>query len=299
MAIRYAEVAREIMKRSYSLFDDRSFTTSELLELTEHEEYIAHILDEDQTRAPRLSSLDRALVNLIDSYRSRRLLCPLEESAVATNTYRPALRLPPGLPWDTRQRLVRFSLVMPLRSALHDITPRQFELICREVLRLAGCKGITVTRSSKDDGVDAMAELSMRGVLREGTAVHRMAGDVSFFVYLQAKAHQEGNPAGPDEIYETQGSLSALRNGFADQTISEELRNAMLLADYRTADPVLVVFATTSRLTAGASAKAADLGVLTLDGEQIAQLLIEHEYGVGQYGPGYWYVDPAQLELAS
>lgn len=294
MALRYAEVARAIIESAYGLLEDSVFTTTELLERIDNEMYQAYVLDDDRTRPHRLSRLDAALTQVIADYERRRLLCPIEPGLVV-NTYRPTLRLAPDLQRADRERRVRLSLVLTLREAVYAISPRQFELLCGEILREVGCHGITVTRSSKDDGVDAMAALRMRTVLEKGTPLYRMAGDVSFFVYLQAKAHGADNAAGPDEIYETQGSWDALRHGYADNTIDVGLRAAMVRADYRSADPVLLVLATTSRLTDTAVKKASDLGLLTLDGEQIAQLLLERSVGVGQYGPGFWYVDRGAL----
>ena len=298
MAVRYAEVARVVVEASYTLYDDRSFTTSELLERTEHEEYIAYVLDDDRTRPHRLGQLDRALATLMDDYERRRLLCPISPGQIS-NTFMPALRLSHGLESAERDRRTRLSLVMAVRRELFNLTSTEFELLCREVLRIAGCHGITVTRSSKDDGVDAIAALKMRVVLERGSPLYRMAGDVSFFVYLQAKAHEARNAAGPDEVYETQGSWEALRHGYADNTIVPDLRAAMMRADYRSADPVLLILATTSRLTATAISKAADIGMLTLDGEQIAQLLVERGFGVAQSGPGFWQVDEAAFRLVA
>jgi restriction endonuclease Mrr len=178
---------------------------------------------------------------------------------------------------------------------LHNLDARVFEFICQEVLRAIGCTGISVTKFSKDDGVDVLGKLPMGRALIAGTPLHRMVGDISFFIYLQAKRHRADVPSTGPEVQGVFGSWVWLQKAHADGTLSDELQRAMAIADYRSADPALIILATTSRFTPDALSKAKTLGILALDGEQIAQVLIEAGYGVAEDTHGSWIIDTSVL----
>jgi hypothetical protein len=289
--IRYESVARRLVVYAYSIRSEVSFTAAELLEIAGTDDEREHVLvDLDATRQTRLGQLDAALQKAMSDYEFRRMVCPLEPGTVE-RTYRARLRVSADLDPTERDRRLRLALVTDYQTALFTLPPRGFELICREVLRAIGCVGITVTRASKDDGVDGMAKLPMGTALVPLTPLYRLAADISFFIYLQAKAHGVATKSDVSEVAEVQGAWDWLRNAYTDRELSEELATAMARADFRAADPVLLILATTSTFTSGAVTKAQQLGMITLDGEQIAQLLIEAGHGVQRVSDDLWAID--------
>jgi hypothetical protein len=288
-------VAQKLVVHSYDIADDRVFTVAELLQLAGDEAELEHVLHDDPVkRASRLRSLDEGLGRVIADYERKRLRCPLLRTSVA-GSYRPAFCVSAsstsGPPADELVRGARFRLLPALRELLFRLSPRQFEQLCGEVLRSVGCQSITVSQASKDDGVDAIAALPMAIALVAHTPLHRLAGSMSFLVYAQAKRYGQDHPVEQDEVFEVQGSWTAMRHGFANGTLPPKVRAALLQADYRSADPVFLIMLTTSRFSVGSEAKADALGLLLLDGEQIAQLLIERGYGLSRTADDDWQLD--------
>jgi hypothetical protein len=297
--IRYLAVARKLVRHGYAIADDCVLTVAELLELAGDEAELEHVLHDDPVKqAARLRALDEGLGKVLAEYEKKRLRCPLLRSSVS-GSYRPAFCSRPGPDPDNvvedQVRVARFRLAPAFAELLFRLTPRQFEQLCAEVLRSVGCQSITVSQASKDDGVDALAALPMSEALADHTPLHRLAGSMSFLVYAQAKRYSRDRPVEQDEVFEVQGSWTAMRHGFANGTLPPEVRSALLRADYRSADPVFLILLTTSRFTAGSEAKADTLGVLLLDGEQIAQLLIERDYGLSQPIGDEWELDEVAI----
>lgn len=297
--IRYLAVAQKLVRHGYAIADDRVFTVAELLELAGDETELEHVLHDDPVKqAARLRALDEGLSKVLADYDKKRLRCPLLRSSVA-GSYRAAFCTPPGPASDAvleeQTRAARFRLAPAFAELLLRLTPRQFEQLCAEVLRSVGCQSITVSQASKDDGVDALAALPMSVALTAHTPLHRLAGSMSFLVYAQAKRYSRDHPVEQDEVFEVQGSWTAMRHGFANGALAPEARSALLKADYRSADPVFLIMLTTSRFSAGSEAKADALGVLLLDGEQIAQLLIERDYGLSRTIADEWELDEVAI----
>jgi restriction endonuclease Mrr len=179
----------------------------------------------------------------------------------------------------------RHRLLPDMLQALYDLDPREFEVLCGRALSLLGCRNITVTQAQKDDGVDAISELPMLAGMRFDKDVslpplYRFAGHISFLVYTQAKRYSEDHKVGQEEVLELEGSWLATRNSYFEGTLAPERAAALKRADYRIADPVLLVLMTTSSFTAGALAKAKSVGIVTIDGEQLSQLLLESSFGI-------------------
>ncbi len=300
--IRYVAVARKLVTHSYGISHDRILTVTNLLEAAGSEAELEHVLHDDPAKqASRLRSLDEGLGKVLADYEKKRLRSPLQRTSVA-GSYRAAFCISSdagGGPADGEQVLItRFRLVPAIRDLLFDLTPRQFEQLCAEVLRSVGCQSVTVSQASKDDGVDAIAALPMAVALVAHSPLHRLAGSMSFLVYAQAKRYGREHPVEQDEVFEVQGSWTAMRHGFANGTLTYEARAALVKADYRSADPVFLIMLTTSRFSAGSEAKADALGVLLLDGEQIAQLLVERKYGIHLNVSSEWEIDSTAISDA-
>lgn len=156
--------------------------------------------------------------------------------------------------------------------------------MCADILALVGCDAITVTPSSKDDGVDAIARLRFSSVLRQGTPLYTFAGHLSFLVYAQAKRYTK--PVQQDVVKQVDGSWHAMLNKYADNSLTADQASSLERADFHAADPVLKIVLASSRFTSGAENTAKVLGVILMDGEQIAQLLLGASVGVVQESDG-------------
>jgi hypothetical protein len=287
----YARIAAQIVVASYELTSSEALTIPELLEVCGLDDASEQVLvDSEGQRLQKLERLTVAIRHELGGCIERRIEAPLRESDIVSGSFVPALSDDVRLPIDVRDRKARLRLTRVLREILQELTPNEFESVCGLLMRDVGCRGITITPSQKDDGVDFTAELPISAAYSLGDGelplFHRLMGAISFLVFGQAKRYADGNPVGQEAVVELEGAWSAIRNELTDGTIHDDRREALHRADYRAADPVLLLIATTSTLTAGAKKKAASLGVLALDGDQVAQMLLEREIGVEQVGPG-------------
>jgi len=129
-----------------------------------------------------------------------------------------------------------------LLTELKNLSPRAFEHFCKEFLRLLGYKEVTVTRRTADGGIDGF------GDFRQGA--------VSIKSAFQAKRWTD-TPVGRPDIDRLRGSIQG---------------------DYDHG-----VFLTTSRFTRDAekaSYKKGAITILLLDGQTIANLMVERGIGV-------------------
>ena len=283
--VRYARVAAKIVKRGYTFSEYMAWTVSDLLELSGNELEIDHILCEDDAkRTERVARLATEIDSILDLYISRRLRRPLLPSPTVAGSYVPGFAQATGDTAGTvgtesnRSLLKRFCLTPEIEDAFGKLSPIAFEALCGEMLEVVGCENITITQSSKDDGVDAIAELRMAIALEQNSPLHRLAGSLSFLVYGQAKRYAISNPVRQEEVLELEGSWNAMRSAYTNRELSAKQLASLQRADYRAADPVMLILMTSGRFTRGALTKARALGVILLDGEQMAQLLIEADW---------------------
>jgi restriction system protein len=147
-----------------------------------------------------------------------------------------------------------------LLSELKDLSPRAFEHFCREFLAHLGYRSVEVTRTSHDGGIDG------HGDFRQGAISIRSA--------FQAK-RWSNNAVGRPEIDKFRGAIQG---------------------DYDHG-----VFLTTSRFSRDAkdaSYRKGAITILLLDGQAIAELLVERGLGVRK-SPLYLYdVDEEFFDLA-
>ncbi len=284
-SVRYARVAAKIVRRGYTFSEYIAWTVSDLLEQSGNELEIDHILCEDDVkRAERVTRLANEIDSILESYISRRLRRSLLPSPTVTGSYVPGFA---EATHDTASKagtepnpslLERFRFTPDIEDVFGKLSPIAFEALCGAMLDVVGCENITITQSSKDDGVDAIAELRMAIALEQNSPLHRLAGSLSFLVYAQAKRYAISNPVRREEILELEGSWNAMRSAYVNRELSARQLASLERAGYRAADPVMLILMTSGRFTSGALAKARALGVILLDGEQMAQLLIEADW---------------------
>jgi restriction system protein len=152
------------------------------------------------------------------------------------------------------QNLNRNEVKARLLDELKQLTPRAFEHFCREFLGHLGYRSVEVTRQAQDGGLDGY------GDFRQGA--------ISIKSAFQAKRWTDA-PVGRPEIDKFRGAIQ----GDFDHG----------------------VFMTTSRFTKAAkeaSYKKGAITILLLDGEAIAEILIERNLGVVRQPLFLYDVDP-------
>ena len=299
MAIRYRAAAVRVVKGCAAAKQG-----GELIDLVEMhctDEENAHLLHDDANeQARRFERLLGAVVEVIDDYESRRLLAPLRQSEHAPTFLVFAFTEVEGEP-GLSDLHARMCLQPELETLLWNLDDNLFEALCGRLLERIGCIGVTVTQQSQDSGVDFIARLPVAaGVDNAAPGIAtflRVVGSIAFLLYGQAKRYGPDNPVDADTVHKLVGSWQDRRNEYADNTIQQAAREALERAMYRAADPALLVIATTSTYTRAAVRRAQATGVVLLDGEQIAQLLLQLALGVELDGTD-WRADADSLDAA-
>jgi hypothetical protein len=254
----------------------------ELVEDLETVEYLLNENDRPSARERKLGKTADALRGLAEDYANRRMDPPLEESAVAYGEFKFSWGEEPEADLELRRRNARLRQLPNLRRLLFSLAPDEFESLCGLVLRRAGCDAVTVTKTQGDDGVDFIARLRVVGAFSAGppSTLYRVAGDTSLLLYGQAKRYSLRNVIQKDHINSLSGSWNVVRSKRADGSVTPDQQSALARAGFRDAMPALLVFATTGRYASGALQAAESIGCITLDGEQIAQLLLHEAVGI-------------------
>ncbi|MEA5389026.1 restriction endonuclease [Haloarculaceae archaeon H-GB11] len=136
-----------------------------------------------------------------------------------------------------------------VRDRLFEVTPSEFEVLCKMVLvRHLDAESLRVTAFQQDDGID------VEGVIDEGIIRARLG--------VQVKRYAEGNTVGNRHVQRFSG---ALRQG----------------------DHQIGTYVTSSSFTGPARDAAADLQICLVDGADLASLMVSNEIGVGETTRGY------------
>ncbi|MFD9252080.1 restriction endonuclease [Streptomyces bottropensis] len=292
MGVVWTDFADRVMMASFSLASSEALTCTELLERLNGEglESIFDENDNDKKREYKKKRLIEALRNNIESRRVRRVVSPLSESRFASGSFVSTLVDGPSVDDGQRRARSKWRILPKMVDSLYSLTPREFEILCGLVLTRLGCRDVFVTQAQKDDGVDVLASLPVaidesdpdRASL---APLYRLVGAISFLVYGQAKRYAKSHKVEQDEVFEVSGSWETLRNDFFDGRLAEERASALRRFGFRSATPVLLVMMTTSLFTRGAQSKAESAGMITLDGEQMAQLVVELGLGIVESDP--------------
>jgi hypothetical protein len=298
----YRALAVALVRSSYGLGHGTAISVQEMLETLAPEQAQERVLvDETRDRQDRLERLTDAIREVLADATRRRVEPPLIESELAPGSFLFRFADNEKLRSEIRALNARFRLFPAMMSALYLLSPDEFELLSARVLKLLGCRAITVTQSQKDDGVDAIAALPLSASTVSGSKLstspfYRVVGHLSFLIYVQAKRYAQNDKVGQEEVLELSGSWQAVRNAYFEHTLNPDRADALRYADFRAADPVLMILITTSSFTRGALSKAESLGIATLDGEQLAQLLLACECGVAVDNTGNYAVTVASLK---
>lgn len=158
------------------------------------------------------------------------------------------------------------------RRLLRELSPREFEGVCRGVLELLGCDQPVLTPRSSDQGIDFYGRLRLQG--RLGRKFELPSLDLRFSTWLVGQAKHYGGKASTPDLRELVGSVELARSG-----VSSDDGRALEGLTLRLCDPVFYLFLTTGTLTRDATIVTERSGVIALDGDAVAALLADCEVG--------------------
>lgn len=158
------------------------------------------------------------------------------------------------------------------RDLLQSLTPRQFEGVCRGIIVAMGASSATLTRSSKDQGVDFFGRLSLQGKLAQSYPLPAIDRRLEVWLVGQAKHYQNVKVATPD-IRELVGSVQLARS-----RVSSDTGQALAGLNMRLCDPVFYLFFTTGSISRDGWTLIDRSGVIGMDGESLAAFLADSEW---------------------
>lgn len=250
----------------------------------------------------RVARVHRHLEKVVGSYEERRVVPPLRQSEATKRFYLFVVAADPGDSDEVAERRRRFALHYNLLDLLRSMDPTLFEDLCGRVLSEIGCSATYVTQASQDYGVDFFGRMPLAqlpsAITHDITATARVLGALSMFLFGQAKRYNAKNVVDDGELKELESTWADVARARTDGQLSIDIERGLKLVNWRAADPILLVFATTSAYTRRALEFANRKGVITLDGDQLAQLLLDLAIGVRQEPDGEWIATAESIEAA-
>lgn len=161
-----------------------------------------------------------------------------------------------------------------MHSELRGLDGRQFEFVCREVLRFLDCSSPYVTKSSGDGGIDFIGRLSLTHKTNNrfpfGGPHERLS------VWLVGQAKRYSDPIGPSDIRELIGSVELLR--------SKLVGREMIQFQVSPFDAIVQIFLTTAEFTSGSRDLLSKTGVFSMSGAQLSTFLCDRSFAIGADG---------------
>lgn len=221
----------------------------------------------------------------------------------------------PSFRWGTvdKRRLVGFpaysnQLLEPVRVGIPffrrirgaiatEISPDMFEQLCAKFLSLMGCAPTYTTVTSHDGGIDFIGagQFDRPTLPVDLDARARTLGRINFIVVGQAKQCAIDRRVRTEDIRAFYGSAliaTRLADSASHYTQADRLLKTV---GYRAALPVVLLFVTTSDFVRDAHELASRLGIVEVDGEQLAQTLAVNGVGLVRGESGLAF-DCAALE---
>jgi hypothetical protein len=164
-------------------------------------------------------------------------------------------------------------------AAVAEISPDDFEAMCRGMLAELGVDDPVVTPHSADEGIDFYGRLKLEGNLRHVTALPGIYRRLGVWMVGQAK-HYKAMQSGTPDIRAVVGSIDLAR-GKAFGGTSDKYPDL----DIRVCDPVFYLFFTTGDISTDGWRLLEQSGVIGMDGQMVAAFLADH--AVGQSGSGF------------
>jgi len=162
-------------------------------------------------------------------------------------------------------------------EALRELSPYQFEALCRNVLEILGVRNARLTKRAKDEGIDFYGRLSVADLIKPPSAFAFKPFESFLEVWLvgQAKHYRAVKVATPD-LRELVGSV----NLAATRTFSDLDSTKYADLQIRVADPVFMLFFTTGQISMDGWQLITKSGIVAMDGEMLAAFLADHNVAI-------------------
>ncbi len=175
---------------------------------------------------------------------------------------------------DLKDKKRRRSRATDYSAILGEITPRQFEFLCGQLIKMFGVENPVVTRSSSDEGIDFYGKLSLDSMFFPNDLNPTIQRQLSIWMIGQAK-HYQASQSGTPEIRELVGAITLARAG-----VFGSLEPPFQDLQIRVADPVFALFITTGPISSYAWRLLTKSGVIGMDGEMLSAFLSDRGVGL-------------------
>ncbi|GAI46185.1 unnamed protein product, partial [marine sediment metagenome] len=160
-------------------------------------------------------------------------------------------------------------------EALRELSPHEFEVLCRNVLKILGARNVRLTKQTKDEGIDFYGRLSVADLIQPFSAFRPFESFLEIWLVGQAKHYRTVKVATPD-LRELVGSVNlATARTFADLD-----PNKYADLQIRVADPVFMLFFTTGKISIDGWQLITKSGIVAMDGEMLAAFLADHNIAI-------------------
>ncbi|MFA5033964.1 MAG: restriction endonuclease [bacterium] len=164
----------------------------------------------------------------------------------------------------------KISLRPTILNYLKGIDPYLFEALCPVILKHFGVADFEITKKSNDGGIDFVGQLN----IQVGSNSSTMLYDWDIKIIGQAKRYS-GTVGRPD----------------MDKFLGVAIRNRN---QEKTFIPILFMFVTTGGFSKDAYHYAKEYKIITKDGDQIAEIILQQDMGIRKYG-NEWEFDETEF----
>jgi Restriction endonuclease len=158
--------------------------------------------------------------------------------------------------------------------AINNVSPDEFEGMCRGMLAELGVDDPVVTPHSADEGIDFYGRLRLEGRIETVTALPGIYRSLAVWMVGQAK-HYDAMQSGTPDIRAIVGAVQLAR-GKAYGSATDKYPDLKL----RVCDPIFYLFFTTGEISSAGWRLLDQSGVIGMDGQMVAAFLADH--GVGR-----------------
>ncbi len=189
-------------------------------------------------------------------------------------------RLKPPVDWSKTdpERVVRvYAYTHHLPSVmdyLRSLESYDFEKLIAALLKMAGAEESTVTPQVGDQGIDVIARFNASSKEPHNVQLgYQLASGPNVFVLVQCKRRAD-RVVSIEDIREFVGAVDILRIRGSEALSLRGIASAVAIG-YRPFSAACMMYATTSTFDKGATKLADFLGMATVDGEGIAQAILD------------------------
>lgn len=173
----------------------------------------------------------------------------------------------------TQESKLNRSSAVDIASALHELTPSQFENLSAVVLRKLGCDRPIVSEQSNDQDIDFFGSIPFGQFVKVSALPDTIEENLRIWVFGQSKKYTKSIVKN-SEIREIVGSVELARS-----RAYSSLNHSLSKIEIRACDPIFYLFLTTSEFTAGGQTLIDNSGIIALDGSQLSAFLADHQVG--------------------